>query len=197
MSAIIEKDFDFQAGVYFQNTFIINAYSFTLQIDVNTDLVIEQNVAMDRIKYIVYECFENCVFVESNEQDTIKKYTDAGLKVCTIPDEPYDQIIALVIMLKLNSVCEDRLRVSEITLTSKLSDDIRFKETLETAQENFKGNGWYNEITPNISTPYKKDKKEKDKVVKLKNNEWKSMGLLWNEPRNKPKEIIFSIDPEK
>jgi hypothetical protein len=196
MSALIEKDFDFQAGVYFQNNFVLNTYSITLAIDVNTDSIAEQNVAMERIKYLVYECFESCIFVDEAEAEIIKKYNDVGLKVCTLPDEPYDQIVALIVILKLNAVCESRLRIEEIVLTSKLSDDIRFKERLETAQENFKSNSWYHDVTPNIVSN-KKDKKDKDKIVKIKNNEWKSIGLLWNEPAKKSTEIIFNIDPEK
>ena len=98
MNATIERDFEFLAGVHFDDSFLMNRYEFTLAIEVNTESIIEQNVAMDRMKYMVYEAFENCVFVSNTEADVINKYTNAGIKVCAIPQEPYDQIISLTIM---------------------------------------------------------------------------------------------------
>lgn len=196
MSAYIERDFDFQAGVYFQNTFLMNVYSLTLYMEVNTESMHEQNVAMDRIKYMIYECFENCIFVSDQDTEIIQKYQDAGFKLCIIPDEPYDQIISLLVILKLNSVCENRLKVSEITLTSKLSDEVKFKECLETAQVNYPRQGWWNDASPKLSI-LKNSKKEKEKVVKIKNNEWKNSGLVWKEVKEISTEILFNIDPEK
>ena len=97
MNTQIEREFDFQAGVFFEDSFLMNFYEFTLFMEVNTDSIREQNVAMDRIKYLIYESLENSVFVNFKETKTIEKYMDAGLKVAVIPEDPYDQIIALIL----------------------------------------------------------------------------------------------------
>jgi len=196
MSTKIEKDFSFQAIVYFKNNFLINSYHFTLIINVNTDSILEQNVAMDRIKYLTHEVFQNSVFINENEIAVIKKYIDAGLKVSIIPEDPYDQIIALLLMLKINSVCENRILVSKIILTSDLSDGVRFSEDVETAQQMFLKNGWWNEFNPSL-TCTGKTKNKKEKVVKLINNEWNDVGLIWKDRKEKPSEILFSLDTEK
>lgn len=196
MSALIEKTFDFQAAVYFHNSFLINAYEFTLQIEVITDSIHEQNVSMDRLKYFVYEVLENSVFVFDTEAEVIKKYEAAELKVCSIPDEPYDQIVALLLLLKTNAICEGRLKVTDITLTSKLSDDVKFKETYATAIHTFENSGWWHEPGPTLINEGKK-KPAKEKVVKIKNNEWAETGLVWKEKKEKSKEILFSIDSDK
>lgn len=196
MNAQIERDFDFQAAVYFQNTFLINLYSFTINIEVNTESIHEQNVAMDRLKYLMYEVFENAVFIDENEQDVIKLYKAAGLKICTLPEEPYDQIIALLLMLKFESVCEGRLKMLNINFTSKLSDQVRFKEDILTAQHTYGDSGWWIEPTPSIECT-KQKRQGKEKVVKLKNNEWNETGLVWKEKREKSTEIVFNIDTEK
>lgn len=192
MSAFIERDFDFQGAVYFQDAFLMNVYSFTLTMEVNTDSIYEQNIAMDRIKYLVYEVFENCIFVHDEEKDIIKKYKDAGLKTCATPEEPYDQIISLLLMLKLDAVCEDRLKVINITFTSKLSDDVRFKESILTAQNVYGEGGWYNDSTPNLTVDTKRPGKEK--IVKIKHNEWKECGLIWKEKKENSTEIVFSVE---
>lgn len=194
MSALVQRDFDFQAGVYFQNTFLLNYYNFTLFLEVNTESVHEQNIAMERIKFFIYEIVENAIIVQDTETDVIKKYQDAGLKVCAIPEEPYDQILALLLMLKINAICEDRLKVVDILFTSKLSDEVKFKESIQTAEHTFDDIGWYNDPSPYIAN---NKKSGREKIVKIKNGGWNEIGLVWKEKKDKPKEIVFSIEPEK
>lgn len=195
MNAQIERDFDFQAAVYFQNTFLVNMYTFTVTMEVVTDSIHEQNVAMDRLKYLVYEVFENIVFVQDTETEMIKLYEAAGIKTCALPEEPYDQIVALLLMLKFESVCEGRLNITDINFTSKLSDQVRFKENIATARATYGESGWWNEPTPQLVCATKRV--GKDKVVKIKNNEWNESGLVWKEKKEKSKEIVFNIDTEK
>ena len=109
MSAIIERDFSFQAGVYFNNTVLFNLYDFTVQMEVETDDIREQNVAMDRIKYFVYECLDGVIFIQDNEDKAIEKFIDCGFRICPLPDEPYDQVIGLLILYKFNAICESKL----------------------------------------------------------------------------------------
>lgn len=193
MNTQIEKDFDLQACVHFQDTFFMNFYDFTLCMEVNTDSIREQNVAMDRIKYLIYESIENSIFVCFSDQTAIDNYTKAGLKVCMTPEEPYDQIVALLILLKLNAICEGKIKITDIKLTSKLSDDVRFNEDFETAQQAVTINGWWNEVHPNLCSS-SQDKKEK--IVKLVKDSWGDLGLGWKEKKSKPAEILFSIRPD-
>ena len=76
MSAIVERDFSFQAGVYFNKTVLFNLYDFTVQMEVETDDIREQNIAMDRIKYFIYECLEGVIFIQDSEDKNIEKLTD-------------------------------------------------------------------------------------------------------------------------
>ena len=170
MSAIIERDFSFQAGVYFNKSVVLNFYEFTLQMEVETDDVREQNIAMDRVKYFVYECLENTIFVQDTEDKLIEKFTDCGFRVCPLPDEPYDQVIALLVLYKFNVICENKLVMSDITFTSKLSDGVRFKENITTAINTFKNNGWWSQNNCNVN---KQKISKKEKVVKLvSKNDW-------------------------
>jgi len=194
MSATIERDFDFQAGVYFQNEFLINQYDFTLCMEVNTDSIFEQNIAMERLKYLIYECFENSVFVAMKETNTIEKYTNAGLKVCILPDEPYDQIIALLLLLKTSSVTEGKLKITDIYLTSKISDDVRFIENIETAINAMPIEGWWNNKLPSLCS---QSQNKKGKIVKLIKDEWANIGLGWKEKKSKSAEVLFSSEDKK
>jgi len=182
MYAKIEREFQFQAGVYFQNNFVINTYDLVLQMLVMTEDMHEQNIAFERIKYILEEALESCIFVHSSEKNTIDLYSKAQLKICVLPDEPYDQIVAGVILSKLNSITEEKIIVDEIKLLSKISDGVSFFVGIEDLEFLSKSSSdWYAENNISINNLSKKVNK-KEKILELKNqpNDWNSIGLHWN-----------------
>lgn len=192
MTTQIERNFEFLAGVHFQNTYVINSYNFTLTMEVNTDSIREQNVAMERIKYFIYDILEDCVFVNAIEKKIIENYNKCKLNVCVVPEEPYDQIISMLLLLKCNAITENKILVNEITLTSKLSDGVKFRENIETAQTAFPIHGWWEEAIPSISS---KVSNRKDKIVQIINTcDWKELGLTWLEKPDSTSEILFSTD---
>lgn len=197
MSTIIQRDFAFQAGVYFEGKFLMTRYDLSLVMSVETDSIKEQNIAMDRIKYFLNECLEYSIFVQESEKAMIEKYQAAELKVCTVPEEPYDQIIAVLLLQKLNSITEGRLIISDITFVSELSDGVAFLYDLDTVNETspFKS-GWYTESNTTISN-IKPNKK--DKIVRLSKvkNDWAFIGLDWAQKSSKATEIIFTSEPDK
>ena len=126
MGTRISRDFNFLSAVHFEKNFLLNNFSISLTFTVETDSIFEQNIAMDRIKFFINQQLENCIFVQDTETKAIEKYQDAGLKVCCLPDEPYDQIITIILLYKINAICEGRLVATDIQLNSILSDDVGF-----------------------------------------------------------------------
>jgi hypothetical protein len=80
----IEREFA-SAGVYFEGEFLVTLYQLSLKMEVNTESIKEQNIAMERIHYFLCECLGNCIFVQDTEKKVIEKYTNADIKVCTLP----------------------------------------------------------------------------------------------------------------
>lgn len=195
MGTRISKHFDFLSAVYFEGQFLINNFDVSLVLSVETDSIYEQNVAMDRIKYFINERLENCTFVQDSETRIIEKYQAAGLKVCTLPEEPYDQIITILLLQKLNAICEGKLIVTSMELESILSDGVGFMYDIDDIESlhQFK-NGWWTENSNSISS---KVLGKKEKIVRLvKNNDWVSLGLDWKSKEN-CSEIIFAPDLDK
>jgi len=193
----IERDFSFQAAVHFEGNFLMNIYEISLAMEVETMSIREQNIAMDRIIYFLSDCLSNSVFVHDAEKKAIEKYTQADIKVCTLPEEPYDQILAILLLLKLNAIVEGRLEITDIVFRSELSDDVRFVYDIDSASHNPFGNkGWWLESSTSITDIPKISKKEK--IVKLvKNSDWFGCGLDWEEKYNKSSEILFTTEAEK
>lgn len=180
MSSKIQKDFLFQAGVYMEGSFIINAYQMTLDIQVLSESMHEQFIAIERVNYFVNHVLENSIFVNLNENTIVEQYTKCGLKVCTLPEDPYDQIIAIMMFVKLNAITEDRLLIDTVSMSSKLSDGIRIFHDIEDSLGPFEQPSWYNEN--NLLINKNKEKSGRGKVVKLfptPISEWTDVGLSW------------------
>lgn len=182
MNTRIERDFVFDSAIHFANGFYINSYALTLSMLIETESIREQNIALDRLTHFMSVVLNSSIFVEQNDTKVIKKYKDAGIRVCTLPEEPYDQIVALVLLVKLNAIAEGRLKITDLTLSSNLSDGVRFCTVAEVA-ENFVETGrtdlWWNVPTLCVEHCQKKDD---DNIVKLFGQTgWAEHGLEWKE----------------
>jgi hypothetical protein len=176
MTAKIEKEFEFLSAIHFEGNFLINNYSLTLFMTVETERQYEQLIAIERANYFLNSYVDSAIFVQDTEKKAIEKYEKAGMNVLVIPEEPYDQIIGLVLLSKINAIMEDRLIITGITFTSKLASEIKFHTPIEEIEE-FAGNYWWND--PTLRT---KNIDKKDKVVKLHDNNWAELGLTWEQP---------------
>jgi hypothetical protein len=190
----IEREFDLHAAVHFEDKFLINYYSIVCSMNVETESIREQNIAMDRIKCLLDDCLSNSVLVHDSEKKAIEKYTSAGMKVCTLPEEPYDQITALMLFHKLNAITEGRIEITAISLDSVVGDGVRFIYDAENAEHPYKS-GWWNEPGPSITSTVSN---KKEKIVKLvKQSDWSVYDLEWKQSSSVPTEIIFSQDLDK
>lgn len=177
MTSRIVKDFTFLAAIHFEGKFMVNLYELSAKMSINSEDSREQNVAVERTTHFLSNVLETCIFVSEKEKDAIDKYTKAGMQVCVIPEEPYDQIIGLILINKCNAIMEDRVIMTDIIFGSKLSNLIKFELSDEMASEEFPGKFWYND--PSLCLENKKGKK--DKIVKLfeQKDDWADLELTW------------------
>lgn len=198
MTARISKEFSFNAAIHFENMFIINNYEVNLFMDVNTEDMEEQTIALERLKYLFEECFENGLFIHLHqEKQIIENYLKAGLKLITLPDEPYDQVVASVIMKKVDSILEEKMFVEEISILSKICEGVEFHigsdEDLDLLHTK---DAWWFSPLPVVNDLAKKSK---DKVVKLKKDaiDWSTLCLNWSSDTKKNKNqdvVILNLD---
>ena len=177
INAEIEKDFTFLTSIHFEDKFFVNLYEMKAYMQILTENAIEQNIAIERLNYFLGEYIDSAVLVKESEEDAISKYRAAGLKICTTPEEPFDQIVGMILINKCNAIMEGRIVMSDITFGSKLSNLIKFNIDHETAAAEFAGKYWYNKPTLSLH-----NKTKKDKIVNLfEQNDWKDVGLTWKE----------------
>lgn len=195
MTARIQRNFDLQMGVHFTGVFYLNLYDIDLHFNVETENVKEQNIALERIKFYLSHCLENSIFVHDKEEDAIERYMSANLKVSVLPEEPYDQIVGIMLMTKLNSITEGRLVITDVSISSRMSDGVSCMQSIEDNLGPFIDKDWWSENNTKINS-YKYSPKNK-KILKLtKIVEWSDVYLNWDhtiEPivQNIANEIVY------
>lgn len=202
MTAIVSKKFSFNSAIHFENNFIINTYDIDLLMEVYTEDMEEQTISLERIKFLFEECFENVLFISLQEDKSIiENYLKAGLKISTLPEDPYDQVIACVLMKKIDSICEDKLKVSNISIISKICEGVEFHISEDEESDIFyMKDSWWFSCKPIISDWVNKTNK-KEKIVHLSKSvlDWHDVGLNWISKSKKSKNhdvVILSLDKE-
>lgn len=170
---------------------------FTNQYHLTLDLVTacrdheSQNIAMDRMVYMLHEVFADSIMIASDDTDQIKLYRDAGLRVTTLPTDPVDQIIGLMLYCKMNAVCEGRMIINSISLCSDRGDHVWYLHDDYEYVGPFQETGWWHEAMPSQTHL----RHSGETVVDLKTkSEWSRLDLDWpsDAPDNSDGKVVFA-----
>lgn len=176
MNVRLDYQCQFLAGVYWNNEVILNSYAVSCEMITGTSDNVEQNIALQRLKYMLFEQMQNSIFVSNKEKAVIKKLEAAGVKTVALPELPVDQIIGMMLYSKLNAVMEDRIIISELKLSSELGDSVWYKHSEMESIGPFAEEGWWN----NSERMCTDSKSSSSKVVSITNNAgWKTLDLDW------------------
>jgi len=103
MNVRLQYDLEFLGGIYFEEQMQMNHYSVSLNLVTGTANPTDTNIAMDRIKAFVFGELEHSVFINVAQRERAELMHLMGINVTTLPEEPVDQIIGMMLYYKLNS----------------------------------------------------------------------------------------------
>ena len=170
----------FTAGIFYADQLRMNNYQVKLHIITNSEEGDDHNIALDRIKYFLHNQINSTVFINSAEIDRCRVFSSAGIKITTLPEEPLDQVIGIMLYCKLNAMLENRMIIDEIEICSELGENIVYLHNDQDAQGPFADTGWWSEsdaVHCDLSLF------GNDKTVALHHvgSSWRDLGLNWNE----------------
>ena len=122
MNVRLQYPLNFTAGVYYDGELKMNNYTVKLWLITNTVDPDNHNICMDRIKYFFYDTLDSTIFINSELREQCLRYQTAGLKITTMPGEPVDQLIGIMLYYKLNAVMEGRITIAETEISSAMGD---------------------------------------------------------------------------
>lgn len=171
---------EFMAGIYFDNRLQLNHYSVCIQLLTQTPHSVQVNIAMERVRAFLYAELCDTVFVGEKDKDKVELLCAMGINVTTLPDEPVDQIIGIMLYCKLNAVMENRMIITKLDIQSTLGDSVWFQFDEDDALGQFNADGWWHK--PTCQHMDMESEIEQDKVVRVAAAGWTEYGLDWPEP---------------
>ena len=171
----------------------MNTYSIDLQMITKSMNSIDQNIALERCKYIIYEQFSDAIILGNDHKKLAKKYQDVGFRTIILPDEPADQLTGLALYSKLQAVTEDVIDILDISLRSSLGGGISYLHHDEETTGPYEKPGWWSDAGPNCSTLPSTRKK----IVTLNNPTWKSLELDWDDGEEPETVIEIKLDTKQ
>lgn len=177
MNVRLQYDTDFLAGVYYDERLQLNNYSVSISMVTKTIDPIETNIAMDRLKFFINEIIASAVFINQAHTEQAEMLSWCGANITTLPEEPVDQIIGMMLFYKLNAIMENRIEVTRLDISSSLGDGIWHLHDEEDSSGPFTTKGWWNDS----STQHESIETEPtaDNVVKVVSTGWYEVDLDW------------------
>lgn len=179
MNVRLQYDLDFMAGIYYEGRLQLNHYSISLNLLTQTKDAASTNIAMERLRAFVYSELENAVFIGPSEREKADLFTMAGINAVTLPEEPVDQVIGLMLYCKLNAVMEGRMIVTALDIQSSLGDSVWYQHDEDDTVGPFSQEGWWHHPTTQHNDIDLDSAAEN--VVKVSTAGWHDYGLEWPE----------------
>ena len=177
MNVRLHYSFDFTAGFYYNGSMHMNNYSVRLWMMTATLDSESHNIAFDRIKFFVASALDSGVFINSAETEQCQLLAKAGVKIITLPDEPVDQLIGIMLYCKLNALCEDRMIVGEVELTSDHGGEVTYIHGDDEPIGPYDQDGWWHDAN---LIHYDKKIIETENIMSLNTvASWRDLSLQW------------------
>lgn len=183
MNVRLKYDMPFSAGVYYKNNMRMNSYTLRLWMTTNTESATEHSISFDRIKYFIYSQIDSTIFINSELKDQCDLFLKAGLNITTVPGDPVDQLIGIMLYYKLNAIMENRMSVVETELGSTFGDNMIYLHSEHENTSGFVQPDWW---TTADLTHSDFELVDSDNVVAIpQSNAWRDLDLAWpDDPNN-------------
>lgn len=180
MNVRLEIELNFLASAFLDKQVFCNRYLLQLELITNTMDHIDQNVALDRVRHMLYHEFSHCLFICDENIDIAKQFDKIGLKTCLIPGPPVDQLLGMVLFSKLNSVMQERLFITQLKINSDLGDNLVYCQDSEEDLGPLEYTGWWTNSDPGIKDIEHNNKTGNVVELETKKDPWHQFGLEWS-----------------
>jgi hypothetical protein len=195
MNVRLQYDIDFMAGIYYEDSLQLNQYSVSLDLITKITDAEQTNIAMNRLKCFVWSELENTVFINQVHEKKAEMMSLLGINVTTLPEEPVDQLIGIMLYCKLNAIMEGRMIITDLNIQSTLGDQVWYLHNEEDALGPFVNDGWW--TLPNTQHENIELETVSQNVVKVTTTGWQEYGLEWpDEVKHTANTVVFANFPK-
>lgn len=179
MNVRLRKTYAWNSGLVLDGNFLINSYDCVIDmITVSTDADLH-NIAYHRMNYWIYEIMQDSVLMPKGDK-LIAAYQATGQRVIEIPQQPIDQLLGMMLFVKLNAIMEGQIRVTDLAISSAAGDHMAYAHSEHETIGPFAESGWWSDARPKWSDA--KSTRSNSKVIAInRTKEWKDLDLDWSQ----------------
>lgn len=179
MNVRLRYELPFTAGIYHNGSFYMNNYNLRVLMATVSDDPDDQTTAFERLKYFVHACMESTVFINADETDQCNRFIQAGLRITTMPGDPVDQLIGIMLYHKLNAIMENRMIVFETEISSALGEYMTYLHSEDENTIGYVQPEWW--TTPDL-THSEFETNNSEKVLTIHQiSPWRELELAWTD----------------
>ena len=177
MNVRIQYPISFTAGIYYNGMLRMNNYTARLWMMTNTMDPDCHTIAVDRLNYFIYNCIDSTVFFGPKDLHQAQAYANVGLNVTTLPGDPVDQLIGIMLYHKIEAIVEEQLLLGEIEISSSLGEGIVYMHAENENISDLNIPEWW---TTSDLVHCDLDLIDTDKVVTMhQSSVWRDLKLAW------------------
>lgn len=102
------------------NIMLPNTWDFVLEYEIVTDELYFKDIAMQRLDFMIHEKFDSSIWTNFSNVWCNDFYNRMNSYMITLPEDPYDSLIAAVAMLKAQAITRGAFEIHGCTIISKL-----------------------------------------------------------------------------
>lgn len=193
MNVRLQRDFEFSAGVFWDDQFLMNEYRVKVDFITATESQAEQATAFERMRTFIEGVLQDTVFLHYEDHEKARALVGMGIKSALLPAQAFDQIIGIMLYCKLNAITEGKVEITDVQVCSKAGNWVWFLHAQEESTGPFSdesGDTWWHESS--IMTMCKPKPVKSDKVVSVERTpSWSDFGLDYKTNATTAK--VFSI----
>ena len=179
MNVRLQYPFKFTAGVWYDGQMKMNNYDVRLWLLTNSIDPDSHNIALERIRYFIHGRLDSSILISSEHAEQVKQLHATGLRITTMPSEPVDQIIGIMLYSKLSAIVEDRMIIGEVEISSDLGGGVVYMHNEEENLGPLEQVGWWHNAD---LTQCDSDLVGEEKVMSIaKNTIWRELELNWTD----------------
>lgn len=187
----LSHEIGFSTVVIDGNKIYPNSFYLKLNMTTVTDNSTYQNIAIQRILFFLNEIMHGSVLCKATNPIANKFSKMAkDSNVILLPEEPFDQVIGMLLFSKLNSITEGNLEIDSLIIGSEFAPDLTY--TIDDF-ENFDFDNskiefpWWERLDLSTSN--------NPKIIK-NTPDWATFNLAWDTKTNNNSDVDFIFEPE-
>jgi hypothetical protein len=177
MNVRLKYDIHFTAGIFYDGSLRMNNYSLRLWMTTNSENSVDQNISFERIKYFIYTQMDSTIFINSALEDQCQQFINSGLDITTIPADPVDQLIGIMLYYKLNAITENRMIIVETEIASTHGDNMTYLHSDFENTSGFQRPEWW--TTPDLIHSDFKNIDSNNVVAMSHTTAWRDINMAW------------------